>query len=63
MPGGGAELAKDIADKGLTVDVLVNNAGYGIAGGLDGSKLEEQLGMVDLNIRALSNSRRSIGPA
>src|SRR5215469_1055879 len=31
-PGGGAELAKDIASKGLNVDVLVNNAGYGIAG-------------------------------
>ena len=53
VPGGGGALAKDIADKGLKVDVLVNNAGYGIAGGLDGSKLDEQLGMVDLNIRAL----------
>ncbi len=52
-PGGGAELARQIADKGLTVDVLVNNAGYGTAGGLDGSKAEEQLGMVDLNVRAL----------
>jgi short-subunit dehydrogenase len=52
-PGGGAALAKMIADKGLKVDVLVNNAGYGIAGALDGSKAEEQLGMVDLNIRAL----------
>ena len=52
-PGGGAALAKDIADKGLHVDVLVNNAGYGIAGGLDGSKADEQLGMIDLNIRAL----------
>jgi uncharacterized protein len=52
-PGAGAELAKHITAKGLKVDVLVNNAGYGIAGGLDGSKAEEQLGMVDLNIRAL----------
>ena len=51
--GAGAELAKKIAEKGLHVDVLVNNAGYGIAGGLDASKAEEQLGMVDLNIRAL----------
>ena len=53
VPGGGSALAKDIEAKGLKVDVLVNNAGYGIAGGLDGSKLDEQLGMVDLNIRAL----------
>ena len=52
-PGGGAELAKEIASKGLTADVLVNNAGYGIAGALDGSNAAEQLGMVDLNIRAL----------
>jgi len=52
-PGAGAELAKQIAAKGLKVDVLVNNAGYGIAGGLDGSKAGEQLGMIDLNVRAL----------
>ena len=52
-PGGGTELAKQIAAKGLPVDVLVNNAGYGIAGAMDGSKADEQLGMVDLNVRAL----------
>ena len=52
-PGGGTALANEIAAKGLPVDVLVNNAGYGIAGGLDGSKAAEQLGMIDLNIRAL----------
>lgn len=52
-PGGGTELAKQIAAKNLNVDVLVNNAGYGIAGAMDGSKATEQLGMVDLNVRAL----------
>jgi short-subunit dehydrogenase len=51
--GGGTKLAQEIAAKNLNVDVLVNNAGYGIAGGMDGSKAEEQLGMVDLNVRAL----------
>lgn len=63
VPGGGSALAKDIADKGLTVDVLVNNAGYGIAGGLDGSKADEQLGMVDLNIRALLELTQAYWPA
>jgi short-subunit dehydrogenase len=42
-----------IAGKGLTVDVLVNNAGYGHAGALTSSPIETQLGMIDLNVRAL----------
>ena len=41
------------AAQGLTVDVLVNNAGYGIAGAFDGSDRASQLGMIDLNVRAL----------
>jgi hypothetical protein len=52
-PGGGSALAQEIAAKNLSVDVVVNNAGYGIAGAMDGSKADEQLGMVDLNVRAL----------
>jgi short-subunit dehydrogenase len=32
---------------------LVNNAGYGIAGAFDGSNRASQLGMIDLNDRAL----------
>jgi hypothetical protein len=52
-PGGGTALANEIAAKNLTVDVVVNNAGYGIAGAMDGSAAAEQLGMVDLNVRAL----------
>ena len=42
-----------IAERGLHVDVLVNNAGYGIAGAFDGSDRTDQLGMIDLNDRAL----------
>jgi short-subunit dehydrogenase len=37
----------------MTVDVLVNNAGYGHAGALTSSDLPTQLGMIDLNVRAL----------
>ncbi|HEX4184021.1 MAG TPA: SDR family oxidoreductase [Caulobacteraceae bacterium] len=51
--GGGARLAAEIKAQGLAVDVLVNNAGYGHAGAFNGSDLETQLGMVDLNDRAL----------
>jgi short-subunit dehydrogenase len=52
-PGSGEHLAAAIAARGLSVDVLVNNAGYGIAGALDGSDRAGQLGMIDLNVRAL----------
>jgi uncharacterized protein len=51
--GGGGALARKIAALGPSVDVLVNNAGFGHAGGLADAPLDTQLGMVDLNIRAL----------
>jgi len=51
--GGGKTLAGEIARRGLTVDVLVNNAGYGHAGAFNGSDAAVQLGMIDLNDRAL----------
>jgi uncharacterized protein len=52
--GGGAKLAAEIAQRGLSVDVLVNNAGFGHAGGFDKAPIEPQLGMIDLNVRALT---------
>ncbi|MBS0384711.1 MAG: SDR family oxidoreductase [Proteobacteria bacterium] len=51
--GGGMALANNIRMRGLEVDVLVNNAGYGHAGALTSSDLPTQLGMIDLNVRAL----------
>ena len=51
--GAGTALANHIRMRGLEVDVLVNNAGYGHAGALTSSDLPTQLGMIDLNVRAL----------
>jgi len=51
--GGGKKLADEIAKRGLTVDVLVNNAGFGHAGALTTAPLATSLGMIDLNVRAL----------
>ena len=51
--GGGAALGQAVKSRGLNVDVLVNYAGYGHAGALTSSDLETQLGMIDLNVRAL----------
>jgi hypothetical protein len=53
VAGGGQALVAAIQARGSTVDVLVNNAGYGHAGALTASDLPTQLGMIDLNVRAL----------
>jgi len=53
QPEAPAKLLADIAAAGLTIDTLINNAGFGARGGvaeLDGTV---QLGMIDLNCRAL----------
>jgi hypothetical protein len=51
--GAATKLAEQIKARGLNVDVVVNNAGYGHAGALTSSDLATQLGMIDLNVRAL----------
>ncbi len=35
------------------VDILVNNAGYGLAGVVTGLDAQDELGIIDLNVRAL----------
>jgi short-subunit dehydrogenase len=51
--GAGRKLADAVAAKAIAIDVIVNNAGFGIAGGFDGSDQAGQLGMIDLNVRTL----------
>jgi short-subunit dehydrogenase len=60
--GGGSRLAGEIAAARLTVDVLVNNAGFGQAGAFATSDLESQVGMIDLNVRALVELTRIYWP-
>ena len=60
--GSGHRLADEVRARGLTVDVLVNNAGYGIAGAFDGSDEAGQLGMIDLNVRALVELTHAFWP-
>jgi short-subunit dehydrogenase len=52
--GAGAALEAQIAEKGLVVDVLINNAGYGTTGAVLETDLEALLGMIDLNCRILT---------
>ena len=61
--GGGTRLAQEIEARGLEVDVLVNNAGYGHAGAFANSDAATQLGMIDLTSGHSSSSRNAIGHA
>ncbi|MEJ0027760.1 MAG: SDR family oxidoreductase [Rhizomicrobium sp.] len=60
--GAASVLADTIRARGLGVDVLVNNAGYGIAGAYAGSDLKDEMGMIDLNIRALAELTHAFWP-
>lgn len=48
-------LADRLAEQSLTVAELVNNAGYGLVGAVATLDRKEQVGIVDLNIRALTD--------
>lgn len=53
QPDGVKTLLDGVADRGLHIDTLINNAGYGALGDFADSDLATQLGMIDLNTRAL----------
>ena len=55
-------LLTGIADRGLSIDMLINNAGYGALGDFVDSDLATQAGMIDLNCRALMTLTHALLP-
>jgi uncharacterized protein len=51
-----------LAAENVTVDVLVNNAGFGLCGEFDALPLERQLEMVELNVTTLTHLSRLFLP-
>jgi len=47
-------LAAALSAAGLEPAIVVNNAGFGLSGGAAALDRDEQLGMIDLNVRALT---------
>lgn len=52
---GGARLGHELAARGLAPAYVVNNAGFGLVGLASDLDRAEQLGMIDLNVRALTD--------
>jgi len=61
-PGAAAQLIADIVASGQTVDLLVNNAGFGLHGRFDKADAERLRQMVDLNCGALTDLCRAVLP-
>lgn len=47
-------LVEQIKEQDLPVDVLINNAGFGLLGEFSQRSMDDQLNMIDLNVRALT---------
>ncbi|CAM3174442.1 SDR family NAD(P)-dependent oxidoreductase [Sporolactobacillus spathodeae] len=54
LPGASKLVYDKVAELGLTVDVLINNAGFGRVGAFHALTLQEQMQMIQLNIAALT---------
>jgi short-subunit dehydrogenase len=61
-PEGVATVVREVKERGLEVEVLVNNAGFGLAGKFEELPAEQQAGMIDLNVRALTVLTRELVP-
>ncbi|MEM9245676.1 MAG: SDR family oxidoreductase [Cyanobacteria bacterium P01_F01_bin.153] len=63
VPGAAAKLRDSIADAGLTVDWLINNAGFGDYGAFADGDRAKSVSMVNLNITALMELTYDFLPA
>jgi uncharacterized protein len=54
-PAAPARIRDHLAGSGIALDILVNNAGFGLAGPFAGLPLERQLGILQVNVVALTS--------
>ncbi len=51
---GGLDVYNWVIENGYSLSILINNAGYGLWGRFDRLETEDQLNMIDLNVRTLT---------
>src|ERR1700730_9729559 len=49
-PNAAKEVFEDVEKQGITIDVLVNNAGFGLLGNFDELDIQKQEDMIQLNV-------------
>ena len=54
-PDAPARIAEELRERGLEPEFVVNNAGFGLLGPAASLDREQQLAMIDLNVRALTD--------
>ncbi len=62
QPSAPEAIVRALAQDGITVDVLVNNAGFGTYGKFADSDPAQELGMIQVNITALTHLTRLLLP-
>ena len=61
-PAAPAEIGRQLAERDIAVDVLVNNAGVGLYGFFADTSLDRELEMIQLNIAALTHLTKLVLP-
>jgi short-subunit dehydrogenase len=63
VPGAADTVAEQLQERGLTVDVLVNNAGVGARGAFADLDPQRQVDMIQVNVTALTHLTRRLLPS
>ena len=62
VPGVADDIVMDLEKQGLTVDVLVNNAGFGARGRFANLDAQQQVDMIQVNVTSLTHLTRRLLP-
>jgi len=62
ITGASSGIGEELAAKGISVDVLVNNAGFGAAGAVAQLPVQKQIDMIQVNVTALTHLTRLFLP-
>ena len=57
-----AAIARELEERGLSVDILINNAGFGVYGPFAQTPLSRELEMIEVNVTALTQLTKLLLP-